>query len=108
MLSDPVTLAMMHADGVDPQALAAAFPRTPGKLARPSLASIKQEGFVCSTVTKASVDDRGSDIAVAPPQGGTASWDARFWRNRLRLVSGLVLLAFVVSHLTGHCFLLVS
>ena len=36
------------------------------------------------------------------------SWDARTWRNNLRLTSGLVLLSFVICHLTAHCFLLVS
>src|SRR5216683_3248717 len=38
----------------------------------------------------------------------TTGWDARMVRSHLRLVSGLVLLAFVVCHLTAHCFLLVS
>jgi adenylate cyclase len=32
----------------------------------------------------------------------------RTWRSRLRLISGLVMLAFVVCHLTAHCLLLVS
>jgi adenylate cyclase len=32
----------------------------------------------------------------------------RVWRARLRLISGLVMLAFVISHLTAHCFLLIS
>jgi adenylate cyclase len=36
------------------------------------------------------------------------SWDAHTWRNYLRLTSGLVLLSFVVCHLTAHAFLLVS
>jgi adenylate cyclase len=36
------------------------------------------------------------------------SWDARTWRNNLRLTSGLVLLSFVICHLTAHAFLLVS
>jgi adenylate cyclase len=37
-----------------------------------------------------------------------ANWNIRSWRSVLRLASGLVLLAFVVCHLTGHCLLLVS
>jgi len=32
----------------------------------------------------------------------------RVWRARLRLISGLVMLAFVICHLTAHCFLLIS
>jgi adenylate cyclase len=35
-------------------------------------------------------------------------WDPRILRNHLRLVSGLILLAFVLCHLTAHSFLLVS
>jgi adenylate cyclase len=35
-------------------------------------------------------------------------WDARTWRSNLRLTSALVLLSFVICHLTAHCFLLVS
>jgi adenylate cyclase len=34
--------------------------------------------------------------------------DARTWRSYLRLSSGLVLLSFVICHLTAHAFLLVS
>jgi len=36
------------------------------------------------------------------------TWDARTWRNNLRLSSALVLLSFVVCHLLAHCFLIVS
>ena len=36
------------------------------------------------------------------------NWNLRTWRSRLRLISALVLLAFVVCHLTAHCLLLVS
>jgi adenylate cyclase len=35
-------------------------------------------------------------------------WDARTWRNYLRLSSALVLLSFVICHLLAHCFLIVS
>jgi adenylate cyclase len=35
-------------------------------------------------------------------------WDARTWRNNLRLASALVLLSFVICHLLAHCFLIVS
>jgi adenylate cyclase len=35
-------------------------------------------------------------------------WDAKTWRNTLRLTSALVLLSFVICHLLAHCFLIVS
>jgi adenylate cyclase len=38
----------------------------------------------------------------------TIVWDFRQWRGRLLLASALVMLAFVICHLTAHCFLLVS
>jgi succinate dehydrogenase/fumarate reductase cytochrome b subunit len=41
-------------------------------------------------------------------RGGTMRWDARAVRGQLRLVSALVMLAFVICHLTAHAFLLVS
>src|ERR1700721_1473659 len=36
------------------------------------------------------------------------NWNLRTWRSNLRLISALVMLAFVVCHLTAHCLLLVS
>ena len=36
------------------------------------------------------------------------TWDARTWRNNLRLTSGLVLLSFVICHLLAHSLLIVS
>jgi adenylate cyclase len=36
------------------------------------------------------------------------SWNFHRWRSSLRLVSALVMLAFVICHLTAHCLLLVS
>ena len=36
------------------------------------------------------------------------TWDLRQWRSWLRLGSALVMLSFVICHLTAHCFLLVS
>jgi hypothetical protein len=35
-------------------------------------------------------------------------WKAEVWRGNMRLGSGLVLLAFVICHLTAHAFLLIS
>ena len=36
------------------------------------------------------------------------TWDARTWRNNLRLTSALVLLSFVICHLLAHSLLIVS
>jgi adenylate cyclase len=43
-----------------------------------------------------------------PMPGNYWNWNHRIWRGRLRLTSALVMLSFVVCHLTAHCFLLVS
>jgi adenylate cyclase len=40
--------------------------------------------------------------------GKSRSWTVLHWRGRLRLISALVLLSFVICHLTAHCLLLVS
>jgi adenylate cyclase len=36
------------------------------------------------------------------------SWNLKAWRGNLRLASALILLAFVICHLTAHGFLLIS
>jgi adenylate cyclase len=40
--------------------------------------------------------------------GKSRIWAVLHWRGRLRLASALVLLSFVICHLTAHCLLLVS
>jgi adenylate cyclase len=40
--------------------------------------------------------------------GPLTSSNLRMWRARLRLISALIMLAFVICHLTAHWFLLVS
>src|ERR1700734_4309108 len=40
--------------------------------------------------------------------GKARNWAFLHWRGRLRLASALVLLSFVICHLTAHCLLLVS
>ena len=40
--------------------------------------------------------------------GPLTSANLRMWRARLRLISGLTMLTFVISHLTAHWFLLIS
>jgi adenylate cyclase len=105
MLSDPMTLVEMDADGVDPGG-AATLTQMVGKL-EPSAGSIDQES-VGNTIAKVVVADRMRDGSIELPEGATTGWDPRILRNNLRLASGLVLLAFVVCHLTAHSFLLVS
>jgi len=105
MLSDPMTLVEMDADGVDPGG-AATLTQMVGKL-EPSAGSIDQKS-VGNTIAKVVVADRMRDCSIELPEGATTGWDPRILRNNLRLASGLVLLAFVVCHLTAHSFLLVS
>ena len=105
MLSDPMTLVEMDADGVDPGG-AATLTQMVGKL-EPSAGSIDQKS-VGNTIAKVVVADRMRDVSIELPKGATTGWDPRILRNNLRLASGLVLLAFVVCHLTAHSFLLVS
>ena len=107
MLSDPMTLAVMDADSVDPGDLAATLTQMGvGKL-EPSAGSIDQKS-VGNTIAKVVAADRTRDVSIELPEGATTGWDPRILRNNLRLASGLVLLAFVVCHLTAHSFLLVS
>jgi adenylate cyclase len=92
VLSDPVTLAVMDADGVDPHDLSAALSQVAGKLIRPP-------GPVGQVVIAQRKPNASIELAGRNPQ---------MLRNNLRLVSALVLLAFVVCHLTAHAFLLIS
>jgi adenylate cyclase len=41
-------------------------------------------------------------------KGSATSVDLRMWRSNLRLGSALVMLAFLICHLTAHSLLLVS
>ena len=36
------------------------------------------------------------------------SWNLRTWRSGLRLTTALIMLAFVICHLSAHSLLLVS
>lgn len=48
------------------------------------------------------------DTLERPLGDMTANWDIETWRARLRLGSGLIMLAYVVMHLTSHVSLLIS
>ena len=47
-------------------------------------------------------------MSSSATSGQLTSANLRLWRARLRLISGLVMLTFVISHLTAHWFLLIS
>jgi adenylate cyclase len=108
MLSDPVILAVMDADGVNPRDLAAKLSRTAGKLLRPPGPVDQKKRLAGSTIAKAVVAEREADVLVEPSENVIAGRIPRVSRNNLRLVSALVLLAFVVCHLTAHSLLLIS
>jgi adenylate cyclase len=104
LLSGPVTLAVMHADGVDPREVAANLTAMATKLGSSSGAAdqITRPAGVAIDVSLSAGRKPGIATQVA------TCWDASIMRHHLRLVSGLILLAFVVCHLTAHSFLLIS
>src|SRR6476661_3051675 len=105
--SDSVTLAVMDSDGVNPSDVAATLVQAAEKRAT-SLGSIDQNNrSIDSTIAKAIIPDHDPDASIELAEGLTG-WDPRMLRNYLRLGSGLVLLAFVLCHLTAHSLLLVS
>jgi adenylate cyclase len=63
---------------------------------------------ICTAIGGASVADRKPEVAVGVPGGMTTGLTARMLRNNVRLASALILLLFVVCHLTAHSLLLVS
>jgi adenylate cyclase len=108
VLSDPVTLAVMAADRVDPQELSATLSKMVGELTSSPDPIEQGKCSAHGTNAKAVIAEGKPDVAAELPEGMTTRWNSRMLRNNLRLVSALVLLAFVVSHLTAHAFLLVS
>jgi succinate dehydrogenase/fumarate reductase cytochrome b subunit len=65
----------------------------------PPLASAADRDLSATPATRLRTLSRGLDLG---------HWDAKTWRNTLRLTSALVLLSFVICHLLAHCFLIVS
>jgi len=112
VLSDPVTLAVMNADDVDPDDLAATLTGMAAKFTPSHDSADQMSRSADGMITKVVPADRRADVAAQFTQGMTTPWDWPWdWkvlRSRLRLVSGLVMLAFVLCHLTAHSFLLVS
>jgi len=69
---------------------------------------VGKNGVEGNALAKAASAEREAEISVEPPENVTRGWDLGPLRNKVRPVSALVLLAFVVCHLTAHSFLLVS
>ena len=61
-----------------------------------------------TTLAKMVSAEREAETSVEPPENATRGWDLGLLRNKVRPISAVVLLAFVVCHLTAHSFLLVS
>lgn len=108
VLSDPVTLAVMDADGVDRHDLAATLNKVVKKLASMPGAVDQENRTVGSAKAKAVIADRKLDVSAKPPAGMRMRWNPPLLRDNLRLFSALVLLVFVVCHLASHSLLLVS
>src|SRR5438477_8267314 len=85
MLSDPVTLAVMDADGIDPGDLSVRLILMAAKFA-PSPGAVDHESRSAGdTIAKAVPADRRPGGAVKLPEGKTNRWHPRIWRNNLRL-----------------------
>ena len=69
---------------------------------------VGEKGVEGSALAEAASAEREAEISVEPPENVTRGWDLGPLRSKVRPVSALVLLAFVVCHLTAHSFLLVS
>ena len=61
-----------------------------------------------TAIAGAAAADGKPGVSVEIPRGMMTSLNARTLRNNLRLASALILLLFVVCHLTAHTLLLVS
>jgi len=69
---------------------------------------VGKNGVEGNALAKAASAEHEAEISVEPPKNVTRGWDLGLLRNKVRPVSALVLLAFVLCHLTAHSFLLVS
>jgi len=124
-LSDPVTQALMDADGVDPRDIVEKMNKIARQHARwPWAAQHNKKSSDAIGVEVAANPARKNKVLVANvlgpsahglrtfhgehPEAMTGRWNLRTVRGNLRLISSLVMLAFVVCHLTAHSFLLIS
>jgi adenylate cyclase len=81
--------------------------RIAGEIAAWRGLAVKQNRSAVGAIAKAGETEPTPDVTTKSPNS-TRGWDPRMVRNKVRLYSGLVLLAFVVCHLTAHGFLLIS
>jgi adenylate cyclase len=74
-----------------------------------SLTSVDQKKqSACDAVAGAVIANSKPNVSSKLPENMTTGWSPRMLRNKLRPISALVLLAFVVCHLVAHSLLLVS
>jgi hypothetical protein len=78
-----------------------------GKLMR-SPGPVEKKRVEGTALAKMVSAEREAETSVEPRENLTRGWDLGLLRNKVRPVSALGLLAFVVCHLTAHSFLLVS
>jgi adenylate cyclase len=106
VLSDPVTLAVMDADRIDPRDVAAMLSKMAGTLMHSPTSADPEPPS--NSVAGAVIANGKPDVSVELPESMTTGWNPRMLRNKLRPISAIVLLAFVVCHLAAHSLLLVS
>ena len=70
----------------------------------------KQNGVMQPQSNRTALDGGRSESATAVTKDTQVKggWNLRQLRSNLRLFSALIMLAFVLCHLTAHCFLLIS
>src|SRR6266481_335000 len=79
-----------------------------GKLMHSRGSAYQKTRSTYTAIAGAAVADGKPAVSVEMPGGMTTGWNARMLRNNLRVAGALVLLLFVVCHLTAHSLLLVS
>src|SRR5260370_42035457 len=86
VLSDPVTLAVMDADGVDRYDLAATLSQMAAKLMRPPGPVEKKKRLADSATAKTVISDRKPDVAAGLSEGMTGGYNARLVGGNVRVI----------------------
>jgi hypothetical protein len=76
-MSDPLTLAVMNADGVDPGDLTAALTRMSANFTSASEAVDGENRANGSVMLRPALADRKSDLATQLAEGMRTGWDRR-------------------------------
>jgi succinate dehydrogenase/fumarate reductase cytochrome b subunit len=108
LMSDLMTLAIMDADGIEASDLNAKLNQIAARFTRAAGSVDHRNPPLGSAVDHTIPANQDPGVSGELTEGMTTRWRLRIKRNSLRLVSGLVLLAFVLCHLTAHSFLLIS